>query len=309
MVSRRSFVRIGSGGLASVLAAATALGVAKDAGASRAVITESCEWVELQPGYPGYRGLVTGISGPGESACLDDLEDADRDFSKSEEDRANRSAARRLGISGQSDEWTWESWMSIEADRGLSANCHACLYVEGVTPPRRSRSDVERDDPRLQLGYYQGTTVANSFIDSHDLAPNLTSQLGNDDQLRAGVSLLFPGQYLSAPKLLDQEFEFLRLITGLDGPPYSYVDPVGMYSTLIEQGGYVQPIDGLHPNDQLYLILGGMAFLRTYTNPPESMDQAAQRAIEECSAWQRDAGFNGGFGKWLRQQGAAHWIW
>src|SRR5690242_4498357 len=48
-----------------------------------------CTLVELQPGYPGYRGFVTGLAGRGEAACLEDLTRLDPRFDRAREDTEN----------------------------------------------------------------------------------------------------------------------------------------------------------------------------------------------------------------------------
>lgn len=48
---------------------------------SVAVAAGSCTYKELHPGYPGYEGYVTGVDGVGDFACVEELEDANPDFS------------------------------------------------------------------------------------------------------------------------------------------------------------------------------------------------------------------------------------
>lgn len=55
---------------------------------------QTCELVELNQGYPSYRGLVAGLVGHAETACLKDLEASDPTFSKSEQDQENDRVCR-----------------------------------------------------------------------------------------------------------------------------------------------------------------------------------------------------------------------
>ncbi|HEV2123033.1 MAG TPA: hypothetical protein VGW38_09700, partial [Chloroflexota bacterium] len=66
--------------------------------------TPGCTMVELQPGYPGYRGNVTGVmpheGGTADYDCLETLEQLDPLFNRERQDRLNEMAATALGIEG-----------------------------------------------------------------------------------------------------------------------------------------------------------------------------------------------------------------
>jgi hypothetical protein len=109
--------------------------------------------VELYPGYPGYRGVVPGLVGKGDTAFMSELLTWDPTFSREREDEANREVARRLGIAGDIPDWTWEIWMAIGAERGYGSICYACMWtgqelVTPVGPPMANAADL---DPRREL--------------------------------------------------------------------------------------------------------------------------------------------------------------
>ncbi len=111
-----------------VVAAALALIATPSAAAQQPA---DCELVTIYPGYPEYRGNVPGVVGWGDAACVQVLTSLDPSFSREAEDRENRAAARRLGVPGDIEDWTWETWMAIEAERGLVPQCYSCIYVPG----------------------------------------------------------------------------------------------------------------------------------------------------------------------------------
>jgi hypothetical protein len=109
--------------------------------------------VELYPGYPGYRGVVPGLVGKGDTAYLSELLAWDPTFSREREDEANREVARQLGIAGDIPDWTWEIWMAIGAERGYGHICYACMWTgqELVTPVGPPMANAADFDPRREL--------------------------------------------------------------------------------------------------------------------------------------------------------------
>lgn len=87
-----------------------------------------CTLVELAPGYPGYRGFVTGLFGPGEATCLEELQRRNPWFDRGQQDAENLAAAARLGLAGDPSHWVWENWLAIEAKRGLPLTCYIDAY-------------------------------------------------------------------------------------------------------------------------------------------------------------------------------------
>ena len=108
-----------------------------------------CSEVEVFPGYPGFRGYVTGVDGFGDVACLAELEASDSGFDRDDVNRLNQAAASRLGIAGQPTDWTWENWMAIEAERGLAQTCYSCAIEDGAVRGEPSQSIIPPNDPRL----------------------------------------------------------------------------------------------------------------------------------------------------------------
>ncbi len=161
-----------------------------------------CELVELYPGYPGYQGFVTGVDGVGDYACLEDLESADATFSKSRQDRLNREAAEELDITGSMDVWTWENWLAIEAERGLTPTCYYCAFAAAEARPEPR--DVPRDpsDPRLLAGRFGETTINQRYFEERDMISRFAYQW-EDYQLRALAGLAFPSDHPNAEQLLD----------------------------------------------------------------------------------------------------------
>lgn len=236
---------------------------------------QTCTRVELYPGYPGYRGIVTGLSGPGDTACLESLEAAG--FSAADEDRQNAEAAHRLGIAGPKELWTWENWMAIEAERGVLPTCLMCLDLVGTQRERRTNRVVVGDDPRILSGSWSTGNRALLWAASElgwDTWPgNLAVVVPDDISLRAIIGLANPGRHLNAGEYLQL---YPRLVEDLAAG--ALIDSDLLWDTLYAQGGHAPVPPSTHPDDQILMWETGSAPLLRLI--PELLGQASRSMMQ-----------------------------
>lgn len=272
------------------------------AGDAAAIVCPGDEVVELYPGYPGYQGYVAGLVGEHETSCLEDLEDRDSSFSKRREDRENLEAADDLGIRGDIEDFTWENWMAIEAERGLPPVCYYCLIADASNIP----TSIIHGDSRTEMGWSGQKAFADEYFRDSQNSRGLVSMAPTDDQLRALAGLFADGDLLNAPQTIDMMEEVLdSLFT-----PGQHIDPSGLWDTLISQGGYVPAPDDIAPPDQLFLVFAGFFAVSPYMTETGAIGVANQ--LEQASQeWQdellQDRGVPS-FGEYLRDAGAARWL-
>lgn len=216
---------------------------------------DGCEVVELYPGYPGYRGNITGLmrnwGGTGDYECLEVLERIDSDFSRSREDRLNRQAARELGISGTFEEWTWENWMMIEAERGLPSSCYTCLMNNGDAPIN-PEFVPESDDPRILLGFPGANTTANHILHERDLPRYLDHPFLTDDYVLRAAASFYAGDYaLSAPETLEVMYGIVESMFEQGGQSLEFER---CRDTALSTGGYVGTSRKMHVDDQIFVM-------------------------------------------------------
>lgn len=272
-----------------------------------AVAASSCTYMELHPGYPGYQGYVTGVDGVGDFACVEDLEDASPGFSHLKEDRANRSAAKRLGISGSADVWTWENWMEIELERGLTpVTCYSCAFDSSSkrTPP--SDTDITRNGPRLNCGAY-GTT---SIMDGLKSRPGYWA-FGEIEhyQLRAVITLAYSDSHVNSEELIAGYSEVLDgLVNGKGGA--GMIDAGALWDKMLSQGGYFPVAQNAVPNDQAFALELGLYGLIPFM-PEDSFRMLAGNVDNALKQW-GDAINRGqtdqSFCEYLISQGALNWF-
>lgn len=244
-----------------------------------------CTLVELAPGYPGYGGNVTGVDGPGDAACVEDLERTDAGFDQAREDAENLAAAGRLGLAGGPNEWTWENWMAVEVEGGLPPTCYACAIRNAPTRlPAPRRAPVRWDDPRLLVGSYGTTQALSLLLAKHGLPPStFGSMLQYDHELRALTGLVFPGHW-SAPQVLDG-YDALVTTFGAGGQT---VDVPRALDALLTQGGYVPTPPTAHPEDQVFTVLTLIPVLSRFLSP-----FSASIFVRQCegiaTSWRSDA--------------------
>lgn len=190
--------------------------------------------VELYPGYPMYRGVLTGMlahwGGLGDWECLETLEQMDQRFDMHAEDQANLEAAQYLGINGQPEDWLWENWMQIEAVRGLPAQCYSCVLTSTGIVPLTTTIQPDARDPRILAGFWSGSESyvyrAMAFIHGWD-------------------------NILNAPELV----EMYGAIVAKDSQPggtYLTIDGARGYALLT--GGYTLVPESVSPQDQEFLM-------------------------------------------------------
>jgi hypothetical protein len=245
-----------------------------------------CTLVELYPGYPGYRGMITGLKGVGDFQCLETLKAQDPTFDRSEEDAKNRSAAQSLGIRGTFNDWTWENWMGIEVSRGLIPQCYACLLLDPSAYPLSSDARVAPDDPRLLIGMTVGAGIERYILDELGIRPTGASKEGI--YWRVGAAFAYPDFTLNAPETLDG-------IRFLVGEWYGYdMDGDGQFSTLtinkaqetfLLRGGYATMTGEESYEDQVYQAIA-VAYLMTNSGMPglfqTGITTMYQDAIDQC---------------------------
>lgn len=259
----------------------------------------------MQPGYPGYRGYVTGLAGAGEAACLHDLVAQHPDFDQAREDAANLAAARQLGLAGSPTDWTWENWMAIEGERGLPMSCYACILL-GQEPPPAARMSVDPNDPRLLLGGYHTQTAllrATANLGYGSSAWLIDYVFHSDDVFRAMVGALSPGSH-DAPEMLQLE---QALIDSLGGPgPAVFFDNRALWATIVDQGGYAPTPANARLEDQTYLVEEGAAAVGIWMS--DRVRTGFFNAVDMWKGgWLADVSRNGpdiSFGQWLKDHDA-----
>lgn len=267
---------------------------------------QGCELVELQPGYPGYRGFVTGVDGVGDHECLEDLEDEDADFSKRREDRENRQAAEDLGLDGGPDVWMWENWLAIEAERGLPPTCYSCAFAEADARAEPRRTDVKRDDPRLQCGTFGEATYAVGWLHANDY-PLIGSlaDLG-DYELRATASLVNSKPHLNAEELMEGYDWLLEEMLKPVGESMS-PDSRAIWDRLVQQGGYFEIPDSLWAEDQVFLFYIGISGLGSSAGE-QTIDILFNLTEQAEFDWYSQGINTMTFSEYLQQIGADTWF-
>lgn len=228
-------------------------------------VVAQCEEIELYPGYPDYRGNIPGLIGPGDSACLEELEEANPKFDRVAVDRANEAAARRLGLAGPPELWTWENWMAIEGELGLQPmTCYACTAVELLEagPPI---GRVRRDDPRLLLGVFadlSSTDALRRLFAKHGLiGGSLSRFLEYDIDLRALSGAAYPGHWNAEERLAQYD----AVVSGIASGGWFSIKP--LLTTLVTQGGYAPTPSTAHPYDQVMMIYAAIPVLSQLLTP------------------------------------------
>lgn len=204
---------------------------------------KSCTLVELRPGYPQYRGLVTGLSqqwgGLGDWECLETLERNFPQFDKAEQDRLNIEAARYLGINGEPEVWLWENWMAIEAQRGLPIQCYACLLVDPTIVPINTSITQDWTDPRILAGFMDSLSAVELYLPTAQMRSNFVDNY----QMRAHAFLVL-GPSANAT-------EVLTIYQGIGQSEYWYsFNNAGSY--IYEVGGYAWVSENAYPEDQIF---------------------------------------------------------
>jgi hypothetical protein len=267
-----------------------------------------CEVVVLYPGYPGYTGNLPDTKYGGETACLADLEARDPAFSRTTVDAVNRAAALRLGIRGDVEDWTWEAWMAIEADRGLTSHCHSCVYMNGIDgvaagPP------VPLNDPRRQLGTFDDHYLARSWLNEKGYSLALIERMPSDDQMRALFGIFYGldnrSPYPTASELPASAASFFDLLFNGNG----FLDTQKLWRELIAQGGYVPTPAGATEIDQVYVIAEGLFAMSPYmvNSAADILISLLQKSVDDWKDKRLQGSWDSSFAEYLRSVGADQW--
>ncbi|CAN5259734.1 hypothetical protein BH24CHL2_BH24CHL2_6340 [soil metagenome] len=235
-----------------------------------------CTIVELYPGYPGYRGNITGVmphyGGLGDYECMHILEQDFPQFDRAQEDRANQQAADALGINGPMNLWTWENWMLIEAERGLLPSCYTCLMFDTMSTPHRMNVYPDPDDYRILTGFIGQTTgihaITNSLGASSPGEVRLTSEYyAGDDYVLRATAYVMGGPTQNAQELYEEMQRWVQhLFLPSDG--ISNILPSEILRIAIwEQGGYSWVPDNATVDDQVTMMLYAFAVAGTLFGP------------------------------------------
>lgn len=269
---------------------------------SRQGSSQECEMVELYPGYPGYRGYVTGLDGVGDHACLNDLLAEDAFFSRDEEDRENRRAGRRLGIQSSFDEWTWENWLAVEAERGMTPTCYACALFNADERAEPRNTPVLRDDPRLLLGELGEDSVYRRYAAKNNIST--TGFVLDDYQLRAIIGMANPGEHLNATELLDG---YENLLDQLHSPG-QFLDAARMCRMLAKGGGYFPVPENAAADDQVFAVLVGLLGIQPFA-VPDFFEGTMSHFERLITGWRQEIGQGGQqtFAEYLQAEEGSNW--
>lgn len=226
--------------------------------------------------------------GTGDYLCLQELEELDTRFDREDEDRANRRAARSIGINGSFEDWTWENWMLIEVERGLPASCYSCLMFDSTIEPYSPDIRPDPDDPRILLGFLEDRFAINHISQEIFGQVPPTNYGFPDDYLLRAETYLRLGPATNAPELLagmaNTLFEFHQPGSGY----YTYSDVADI---ILERGGYMPTSEGMAPSDQELIALYTFSILGK-TTIPEIWDMQYSRFITALDEW-RMTGYQG----------------
>lgn len=255
-----------------------------------------CTVVELYPGYPGYRGNITGVmplwNGQGDYECLETLEQNDPEFDRAEEDQANQLAADELGINGSMNLWTWENWMLIEVERGLPPSCYTCLMIDTDVEPIRLDIEPEADDYRIRIGIIGQSeairTISNELgINDPDDVQTIADFFQEDDYLLRVTAYVMGSPTQNAQELYE---EMQRWVQGVASPNgiSGVIDPNMVLQTVIwERGGYTPVPESATTDDQFASMSYGFAFAGVFF--PETEWDVIQSELEaSIDGWLSD---------------------
>lgn len=271
---------------------------------------DSCELVELYPGYPKYEGFVTGIDGVGDAECLDELEERYSRFDKQDEDRANKRVARSLGIAGSPEDWTWENWLAIEGERGISHPCYSCNLLNPRSRRGASHADVDRADPRLTSGTIGETVLVD--MARREYGGVSYGDPVDDYQYRALVSIVYGDSFLNASQLINAYALYGReWLAEMYRPGGKYLLPSGLWNRVLDWGGYFPVPDSASPEDQEFIVRLAFAGVHAFPVYPDDILTGyigmLQRAILDWKAEIAQGG-NRSLRRFLISIGARDWF-
>jgi hypothetical protein len=268
-----------------------------------------CDWVELFPGYPGYRGYITGLDSFGDYTCLEDLERRNPGFSRAKEDLENQTAAVNLGVGILPEHWTWENCLAIEAERGIPVTCYYCAIQAAPrmdSPSRSELYDIQPDpgDPRLLMGDLTSNYAVQRLNEKNDM-PTWYMDGVYDADFRVLAGLYNVGKHINAEQALatyDSIYQDFNT-------PGRFFDSSALWDRLLQQGGYFPMPDEASPDDQFFGILAGVTMFRLILTD-EAHSGLVFQIQQEASDWRAAlvADPNGPtLGEWLREI-AGNWV-
>jgi hypothetical protein len=210
----------------------------------------ACTMVEIYPGYPGYRGFVAGLAGPGEVACLEQLQRQFPWFDRDREDQENAAAAVRLGLAGGPKDWVWENWLAIEAERGSPLTCYICAREQFVAGEPYQAGPADPNDIRLLVGTLGASNeLVFQVAARHNLDMWKFQYVATTDyQLRALAWTANAPRHLNAWELhsvYDAIAEAIAAGQGVNWPAFIIA---------LTQGGYAPTPPNAAYEDQLFLV-------------------------------------------------------
>lgn len=214
----------------------------------------ACTAVELYPGYPGYRGFVAGLSGPGEVACLEQLQRQFPWFDRDREDQENAAAAVRLGLVGGPKDWVWENWLSIEAERSLPITCYTCAQEQIAAGESYQPAPVDPSDIRILVGSFNSNELLFRLAARNGLELwQVDYVAATDYQLRAVAWTLYPARHINAWEL---QSTYDALGAAMAEATRSPVVPAGeqVFWIALGQGGYAPTPQQAAIKDQVFLL-------------------------------------------------------
>jgi hypothetical protein len=232
--------------------------------------------------------------GMGDYTCLQELEEFNPEFRKSREDRANKGAARDLGIRGDFADLTWENWMMIEGQRGMIPQCYTCLMLDTTAYPINSEAKLSRDDPRLLSGFVGTRQAINRMVVDITGQPAPRDWVFVDDYTLRSLAYIQLGYSANASQLLEVMEEVVENLYKPGGGFYTLTD---IHSVLTRQGGYTYTSWGATVEDQTFVALYTFSVLQGTTSPM-MFDNWSSGFIRAIEGWQA-SGYMGSLADWL----------
>ena len=250
--------------------------------------------MELNPGYPGYRGFVSGLAGPGEVACLEQLKREYPWFDRDREDQENAAAAVRLGLAGGPKDWVWENWLAIEGERGLPITCYTCAQEKIAAGEPYEAAPVGPNDVRLLVGTFGSNELLFRVAARNRVEMWVMDSFGSTDyQLRAMAWTAYRGYHVNAWQLDSAYDTLVDWITGQYQAPQAFL-------IALTQGGYAPTPPQAAFEDQIFLL--ATALEAQASSMSDVMANARRRqfdALVRQWASERGGGSTQGLGEFL----------
>jgi hypothetical protein len=258
-----------------------------------------CELIELYPGYPGYRGFVAGLAGPGEVACLEQLQRDFPWFDRDREDQENAAAAVRLGLAGGPKDWVWENWLAIEAERGLPLTCYICAREQFAAGASFQAAPVNPNDVRLLVGSFGSSELLYRLAGRYSIEMwQMDYYVTNDYQLRAVAWIANAPRHINAQEL-QSTYEVIGAAIAAGQVTWWQVMGIAL-----DQGGYAPTPSHAAIKDQVFLLTTALEAQALGINPLSARSLWA-RFNAFVTEWisERGTGSMQGLGEYIREHG------